>query len=387
MQFATLRRLAALALIVAAPAAMAQTQHTTGTVTFRVFGNGYFGNALGVPATGAFAFNGVNGLFEGQLMVGVAPTQVAGQPYAPTAGPVEWTVGAAPTAITPPTPFDQAFQAGPWTDGAVGNPNPIGLSVSQRSYSSSAAPNNDFAIVELAITNLNATALPAVYIGIFADWDVGPTAVLDLAGYDATTKLLYVFDNSAGNPNYYGVALLGGTVSGYTDDAGAGSNPNEAAVWAGLTTVSPMSTTPADRRTIIGSGPYAIGAGASQTVRFAWVGGSSQSDIIANAAAAQSIVFTAAEGGPNAAGYALSATAPNPVSGSASMTLTIPTAEHVRVAVYDVTGREVSVLVDETRAAGTHPLSWDASALRSGVYLVRLTAGSQQISRTVSVAR
>src|SRR5687768_15833946 len=217
MQIATLRRIAALTLlIVVAPAAMAQSvQHTTGTVTFRVFANGYFGNALGVPAAGAFAFNGVNGLFEGQLMVGIGANQVAGQPYAAVAAH-EWTAAATPTAITPPSPFDQAFQGGPYTDGAPGNPNPIGLSVMQQSFSSSVAPNNDFGIVELDITST--LARPAVYVGIFADWDVGPTAVQDLGGYDAGTKLLYVFDNSAGNPNYYGVAVLGVTpVSGYSD--------------------------------------------------------------------------------------------------------------------------------------------------------------------------
>jgi hypothetical protein len=384
MQIATIWRLAALALVLAAPAAMAQSQHTTGTVTFRVFGNGYFGNALGVPATGAFAFNGVNGLFEGQLMVGVAANQVAGQPYSPTAGPTEWTVGPAPVAATPPSPFDQSFTSGPWTDGTAGNPNPIGLSVTQQSYSSSVAPNNDFAIVELDITSTLAHA--AMYIGIFADWDVGPTAVLDLAGYDATNKLLYVFDNSAGNPNYYGVAVLGTPVSGYTDDAGAGSNPTEPQVWLGLTTTSPMATVPADRRTIIGTGPFAVSAGGTQTVRFAFVGGTSAADIIANAAAAQAIVFTAAEGGPNERGYGLAAS-PNPVVGSASVSVTLPTVENARVAVYDVTGREVAVVLDEARTAGTHTVSWDASALPAGVYLVRLTAGDEIITRTISVTR
>jgi hypothetical protein len=385
MQLATLRRVAALVLLVAAPAAIAQSvQHTTGTVTFRVFANGYFGNALGVPATGAFAFNGVNGLFEGQLVVGVGANQVAGQPYA-AATAHEWTAAATPTAITPPSPFDQAFQGGPYTDGAPANPNPIGLSVLQRSYSSSLAPNNDFGIVELEITST--LAQPAVYVGIFADWDVGPTAILDLAGYDAANKLLYVFDNSAGNPNYYGVAVLGSTpVSGYSDDVGAGTNPTEPQVFLALTTTSPMATVPADRRTVIGTGPFNLAAGGTQVVRFAFVGGTNAADIIANAAAAQAIVFTAAEGGPNERGYGLAAS-PNPVSNSASISVTLPTVENARVAVYDVTGREVAVVLDEARAAGTHTIQWDASALPAGVYLVRLTAGSEIITRTISVAR
>jgi len=386
MQIVTLRRLAAAAMMVAAPVAMAQSvQHTTGTVTFRVFNNGYYGNALGVPATGAFVFNGVNGIFEGQLMVGVSANQVAGSPYAAT-NAHEWTAGANPTAITPPASFDQAYVAGPFTDGAVANPNPIGLSVLQRTYSSSAEPNNDFGIVELEITS--ALAHAAMYVGMFADWDVGPAATADLGGYDAGSKLLYVWDNSGGNPNYYGVAVIGHPVSGYTDDAGAGGNPTEPQIYLGLTTASAPAVTPADRRTVIGAGPFGVAAGGTLIVRFAYVGGTSQADIIANANAAQALFPpVAVENTPNAAGYALSATAPNPVNSSASLAVTVPTSQDVRVAVYDVTGREVSVLVDGTLAAGTHEINWDASALPSGVYMVRLAAGSQQLARTVSVAR
>ncbi len=386
MQIVTLRRLAALMLVLAAPAAMAQSQHTTGTVTMTVFGNGYYGAALGVPATNAFAVNGTNGLFEGQLMVGLSASQVSGQPYAPTSAPVEWTTGAVPTPITPPAPFNQAFTAGPFTDALAANP--IGLSVTSRTFSSNVAPNNDFVIVEADISNTG-VARTGVYIGMFADWDVGPTFILDLAGYDPTNKLLYVFDGGGGNPNYYGVAVLGGSpVSGYTDDAGAGANPTQAQIYTALSTITPLSATGADRRTVLGSGPYSIGAGATHSIVFAFVGGSSASDIVANAAAAQALYpIVATEGSPNANGYALSTARPNPVTSSTNFTVTLPTTEAVRVAVYDVTGREVAVLLDEARAAGSHTIRWDASAVPSGVYLVRMSAGSDLLSQTVSVAR
>ena len=46
----------------------------------------------------------------------------------------------------------------------------------------------------------------------------------------------------------------------------------------------------------------------------------------------------------------------------------------VKLSVYDVLGREVSVLVNERRDAGIHEVQFDASDLSSGVYLYRLTA-------------
>ncbi len=54
---------------------------------------------------------------------------------------------------------------------------------------------------------------------------------------------------------------------------------------------------------------------------------------------------------------------------------------HSRLAVYDPLGREVAVLVDGVMSAGAHQVTFDGSALSSGIYLVRLTAGSE--SRTI----
>jgi len=43
--------------------------------------------------------------------------------------------------------------------------------------------------------------------------------------------------------------------------------------------------------------------------------------------------------------------------------------------VYDMLGREVSMLVNEKRDAGVHEVRVDGSSLASGVYLYRLQAG------------
>jgi hypothetical protein len=48
----------------------------------------------------------------------------------------------------------------------------------------------------------------------------------------------------------------------------------------------------------------------------------------------------------------------------------------VRLVVYDLLGREVAVLVNERKQPGNYEVSFDASALASGIYLYRLTAGS-----------
>ena len=57
-------------------------------------------------------------------------------------------------------------------------------------------------------------------------------------------------------------------------------------------------------------------------------------------------------------------------------------AHRVRIAVYDVAGRLVRTLVDDTRPAGAHSTTWNGLDTRdarvaAGVYFVRLEMGGQ----------
>ncbi|MRR37883.1 T9SS type A sorting domain-containing protein [bacterium] len=66
---------------------------------------------------------------------------------------------------------------------------------------------------------------------------------------------------------------------------------------------------------------------------------------------------------------------PNPFNPSTTITYALPTSSDVRLSVFDMLGREVSVLVNERRDAGVHEVAFDGSGLSSGVYLYRLQAG------------
>jgi hypothetical protein len=66
---------------------------------------------------------------------------------------------------------------------------------------------------------------------------------------------------------------------------------------------------------------------------------------------------------------------PNPFNPSTAINFQLSATSHVTLKVFDVLGREVTTLVDETRHAGKHSVSFDARELPSGVYFYRLTAG------------
>jgi hypothetical protein len=67
---------------------------------------------------------------------------------------------------------------------------------------------------------------------------------------------------------------------------------------------------------------------------------------------------------------------PNPFNPSTTIKFELPTSSVVRLSVYDVLGREVSVLVNERREAGFHEVKFDGSGLSSGVYFYRIQAGN-----------
>jgi hypothetical protein len=95
----------------------------------------------------------------------------------------------------------------------------------------------------------------------------------------------------------------------------------------------------------------------------------------------------ATDGGAPGLATALAPTAPNPTGGAATVRFTLAQAGPVRVAVYDVLGREVAVLVDADRPAGPHAVRLDASRLAAGTYVVRLVAADAVVARRLTVAR
>jgi hypothetical protein len=66
--------------------------------------------------------------------------------------------------------------------------------------------------------------------------------------------------------------------------------------------------------------------------------------------------------------YTLSQNYPNPFNPSTTINFGLPKASNVKLIVYDILGREVIVLVNEFKTAGTYKVDFDAANLSSGVY-------------------
>ena len=78
--------------------------------------------------------------------------------------------------------------------------------------------------------------------------------------------------------------------------------------------------------------------------------------------------------------FDLFANYPNPFNPSTMIRFEVPATAHVKIRLYDVTGRLVRTLLDETRDAGTFEVEWDGrngvgDCVPAGLYFCKMTAG------------
>jgi hypothetical protein len=94
-----------------------------------------------------------------------------------------------------------------------------------------------------------------------------------------------------------------------------------------------------------------------------------------------------AHGREGPASFALRQNHPNPFNPSTLVSYQLAATCEVKLVVYDLLGREVSVLVSERQAQGSYDVRFEGRALSSGVYLCRLTAGSFAQTRRMLLLR
>lgn len=72
---------------------------------------------------------------------------------------------------------------------------------------------------------------------------------------------------------------------------------------------------------------------------------------------------------------------PNPFNPSTTISYTLPEAGKVLIKVFDVLGREVTTLVNESTTAGKHNVVWDGSNYASGIYFYSITFKGETLNK------
>ena len=78
---------------------------------------------------------------------------------------------------------------------------------------------------------------------------------------------------------------------------------------------------------------------------------------------------------------------PNPFNPGTTIRYELPRTSMVKLGVFDVLGRVVSVPVNERKNAGSHEVKFDAAGYSSGVYFYRMQAGDFEQVKKLTVVR
>ncbi len=85
--------------------------------------------------------------------------------------------------------------------------------------------------------------------------------------------------------------------------------------------------------------------------------------------------------------FRLEGNSPNPFNPTTTIRYALPREAHVQLNVYNMAGRNVMELVNETRTAGSYSHHLDGATLASGVYFYKLTAGNYEEVRKMTLVR
>ena len=85
--------------------------------------------------------------------------------------------------------------------------------------------------------------------------------------------------------------------------------------------------------------------------------------------------------------FSLSQSYPNPFNASTTIEFSLPTAENVKLEIFNLLGQRVETIVDSRLDAGVHKVLWNADNRSSGMYFYRLTAGEFQKTERMTLLK
>jgi hypothetical protein len=78
---------------------------------------------------------------------------------------------------------------------------------------------------------------------------------------------------------------------------------------------------------------------------------------------------------------------PNPFNPTTTIGFSLPTTSHVKLTVYDITGRVVRTVLNQVMSSGSHTIQFDGAGLTSGLYLYRLEAAGIVITNKMTLIK
>ena len=385
---------------------------------------GHIGALNAYQDTTGFLFNGADRLYEGSMIFATDQFHVsnaarfkAAPSWNPGLRPVQGIAVEKIGSVTrTSTIYDDGNQA-----------NPIGIKIHQTTLTDTVAGKDGYMMLLFKVLNQSASALSALRVGSFFDFDITPSTGNDrgeivkdssntIAGVNGGLpfKIHVAYERQDPAANFIGVVPLsqtvfkGGRIAVGTNEVYSGKM-TDSAKYLYISSFRATNTYgdggAANDLSIFSSvGPYAVPVNDTARAAFALVVGNNLGELMANARQAQKDyvalggviqILTGVKEIPNAGipvTFALEQNYPNPFNPSTTINFALPKDAGVSLKVYDVLGREVRTLVNDKVNAGYHEVVWDGrnafgAQVASGMYIYRITAGDFTSSKKMMMLK
>ncbi|MBN2104015.1 S8 family serine peptidase [bacterium] len=339
-----------------------------------------------------------NLLFEGAFMAAVSPDSVSDVARGPDGEIANTDFSATPEGelvLIKSGEFGDSEAYTTFNDrGAV---NAVGIKIKQTAYAFDNDVDGDYILLTFTMTPDSNQTIQGLYAGLFMDWDVGENGLnstYNLPGFDETNQLAYIYDSMSNKNMHGGLRIFS---NGYNIQYASIYNPDD--IWDGYTDqekwnhltggIQPIvKNDPNDHSHLLGVGPINLAPNDTAMFGYAVLAGESLNDLKNNASAAllqwESLALKDTVPGSGAepdTNFVLYPPKPNPFIGKTEIPFEIPATAHVTISVFDLLGRLVVRLLDQTVTVDQMNIQqsvvWDGYTKRgirtaSGIYFICL---------------
>ncbi len=275
---------------------------------------------------------------------------------------------------------------------------PLGFVVRQRTFGWREAPLDNVVVIDYTIVNNSGVSVGGVYVGMFADWDIGALNE-NFGSFDSQNDLGYMGYINGDTGMYRGIAVLNSKgLSGHyvqnMSEFGNLRNPfTESFKYHAISSRFEKASVfeQADLAHFISTGPYTITAGDSAHAIFAIIAGNELSELQSTVVAVREqldSILTSGEtpGSPKPTTFRLEQNFPNPFNPATKIEYALEAPGKVTLTIYNVLGQRVRELVNLHQEADTYTVRWnsaddDGNLVASGMYFYQLKRGENTLSR------
>jgi len=354
--------------------------HSTEKIEISNLISGYWGSKNGESGIGFKYNSNVNALFTGGFIAGEPDNGLTGAIGSLEIFDTQSIVDL--VGIYEEEDFDQVSYAVFKINSLTSDLND--LLIGQKMYSNS---SEDIIYITYDVINNTGQFQSDLYVGIFADWDIGNYS-RNVGGYDSNTNLTYQYDNSGNDPNYYGIVPL---VSPSHSNVTLFENGSNVDFFNQFIFNPLISQNEGDQRTYILCGPYNLVIGEKVKIAFAVSASSSLDDLIVKAQSAilkwNDVLSSVKDYEIIPENITLFQNYPNPFNPNTIIEYSIPNDGFVSLKLYDVLGNEIVTLESMYKKSGNYKVTFNGSHLSSGVYLYTLNYEGRRFSKKLMLIK